>query len=163
MSRCISASLAPLHRSGSRCVHYITRLFEIPYCSGYWGLLTVTRGGPLSQHQSACWLRTTTFNQGALTEHARGDLGGSPRISKGISWLRPTTIDHSRAMQAGRAGRREQASASIYIAFDGPLDQYFMTNPRGLFERPIESAQVHLGHSGLHRRRQPYTRRGLRA
>ena len=45
-------------------------------------------------------------------------------------------------LQAGRAGRREQASASIYIAFDGPLDQYFMTNPRGLFERPIESAQV---------------------
>lgn len=44
--------------------------------------------------------------------------------------------------QAGRAGRREQASVSIYVAHDGPLDQYFMTQPNRLFERPIESAQV---------------------
>ena len=44
--------------------------------------------------------------------------------------------------QAGRAGRREQASLSIYIAFDGPLDQYFMHNPRALFDRSIEKAQV---------------------
>ena len=26
--------------------------------------------------------------------------------------------------QAGRAGRREQASLSVYVAWDGPLDQY---------------------------------------
>lgn len=44
--------------------------------------------------------------------------------------------------QAGRAGRREQASTSIYLAFDGPLDQYFMTNPAHLFGRPIEKAHV---------------------
>eukprot|EP00891_Asterochloris_glomerata_P009914 jgi/Astpho2/9914/e_gw1.00152.3.1_t len=44
--------------------------------------------------------------------------------------------------QAGRAGRREQSSASIYIAFDGPLDQYFMTHPDRLFSRPIERAHV---------------------
>ncbi|KAK9816796.1 hypothetical protein WJX72_005198 [[Myrmecia] bisecta] len=44
--------------------------------------------------------------------------------------------------QAGRAGRREQPSMSIYIAFDGPMDQYFMTHPDKLFSRSIENAQV---------------------
>ncbi|KAL0027014.1 hypothetical protein WJX79_008750 [Trebouxia sp. C0005] len=44
--------------------------------------------------------------------------------------------------QAGRAGRREQPSTSIYIAFDGPLDQYFMKQPDKLFGRAIERAQV---------------------
>ncbi|KAK9842388.1 hypothetical protein WJX84_006352, partial [Apatococcus fuscideae] len=44
--------------------------------------------------------------------------------------------------QAGRAGRREQPSLSIYIAFDGPLDQYFMRYPDKLFGRPIENAMV---------------------
>lgn len=44
--------------------------------------------------------------------------------------------------QAGRAGRREQPSTSIYIAFDGPLDQYFMKHPDKLFGRAIECAQV---------------------
>ena len=45
--------------------------------------------------------------------------------------------------QAGRAGRREQASTSIYIAFDGPLDQYYFQHPQQLFGRPIEQSQVH--------------------
>ncbi|KAL3163301.1 hypothetical protein ABBQ32_009693 [Trebouxia sp. C0010 RCD-2024] len=44
--------------------------------------------------------------------------------------------------QAGRAGRREQPSTSIYIAFDGPLDQFFMKQPHKLFGRAIECAQV---------------------
>lgn len=44
--------------------------------------------------------------------------------------------------QAGRAGRREQPSTSIYIAFDGPLDQFFMKQPDKLFGRAIECAQV---------------------
>ena len=44
--------------------------------------------------------------------------------------------------QAGRAGRREQASVSIYVGFDGPLDQFFMHQPANLFARPIETAQV---------------------
>jgi DEAD/DEAH box helicase domain-containing protein len=43
---------------------------------------------------------------------------------------------------AGRAGRREQASLAIYIAFDSPLDQYFMSHPQQLFDRPVEHAQV---------------------
>lgn len=44
--------------------------------------------------------------------------------------------------QAGRAGRREQPSIGIYVGWDGPLDQYFLTNPSNLFSRPIESAMV---------------------
>ncbi|CAI5473099.1 unnamed protein product, partial [Closterium sp. Yama58-4] len=44
--------------------------------------------------------------------------------------------------QAGRAGRREKASLSIYVAFDGPLDQYFMAAPDRLFSRPIERCQL---------------------
>ncbi|GMH38722.1 hypothetical protein BSKO_06606 [Bryopsis sp. KO-2023] len=44
--------------------------------------------------------------------------------------------------QSGRAGRREQTSLSIYVAFDGPLDQYFMKHPKHLFGRPIERVQV---------------------
>lgn len=40
--------------------------------------------------------------------------------------------------QAGRAGRRGQQSLAIYVAFDGPLDQYFFRSPEALFGRPIE-------------------------
>lgn len=44
--------------------------------------------------------------------------------------------------QAGRAGRRDRQSLSIYVAFDGPLDQYFMSNPERLFDRDIEAAHI---------------------
>ncbi|KAJ3673082.1 hypothetical protein LUZ60_006456 [Juncus effusus] len=44
--------------------------------------------------------------------------------------------------QAGRSGRRAKASLAIYIAFDCPLDQYFMKCPNKLFGRPIEHCQV---------------------
>lgn len=44
--------------------------------------------------------------------------------------------------QAGRAGRREQPSLAVYVAFDGPLDQYFIHNPEQLFAKPVEHAQV---------------------
>lgn len=44
--------------------------------------------------------------------------------------------------QSGRAGRREKASLSVYVAFSGPLDQHFMKAPQKLFDEPIENAQV---------------------
>ncbi|XP_071733919.1 uncharacterized protein [Rutidosis leptorrhynchoides] len=44
--------------------------------------------------------------------------------------------------QAGRSGRREQPSLAIYVAFEGPLDQYFMKNPHKLFGGPIECCHV---------------------
>nr|XP_043614389.1 uncharacterized ATP-dependent helicase YprA [Erigeron canadensis] len=44
--------------------------------------------------------------------------------------------------QAGRSGRREQLSLAIYVAFEGPLDQYFMKYPNKLFRGPIECCHV---------------------
>ncbi|XP_047311928.1 uncharacterized ATP-dependent helicase YprA isoform X2 [Impatiens glandulifera] len=44
--------------------------------------------------------------------------------------------------QAGRSGRREKPSLSVYVAFDGPLDQYFMKFPQKLFGSPIESCPI---------------------
>ncbi|KAM0922315.1 hypothetical protein ACQ4PT_006253 [Festuca glaucescens] len=44
--------------------------------------------------------------------------------------------------QAGRSGRRAKQSLAIYVAFEGPLDQYFMKSPHKLFGRSIEHCQV---------------------
>lgn len=44
--------------------------------------------------------------------------------------------------QAGRSGRRERPSLAIYVAFDGPLDQYFMKFPQKLFRSPIECCHI---------------------
>jgi DEAD/DEAH box helicase domain-containing protein len=40
------------------------------------------------------------------------------------------------------AGRREQTSLSVYVAFDGPLDQHFMRCPSKLFGATVETPQV---------------------
>ena len=48
----------------------------------------------------------------------------------------------SLVQQSGRAGRRGRRALGVYVAFDGPLDQYFMRDPARLFERPIERAAV---------------------
>ncbi|XP_010936422.1 uncharacterized protein [Elaeis guineensis] len=44
--------------------------------------------------------------------------------------------------QAGRSGRRARPSLAVYVALEGPLDQYFMRFPQKLFGRPIEHCQV---------------------
>lgn len=54
----------------------------------------------------------------------------------------PTGSVASLWQQCGRAGRREQCSLSIYVAFDDPLDQYFIQHPKCLFGRPIECVQI---------------------
>ena len=40
----------------------------------------------------------------------------------------------SLTQQAGRAGRRGKRALGIFVAFDGPLDQYFMRRPAKLFD-----------------------------
>ncbi|KAJ4960378.1 hypothetical protein NE237_020288 [Protea cynaroides] len=45
--------------------------------------------------------------------------------------------------QAGRSGRRERPALAVYVAFEGPLDQYFMKFPQKLFWSPIESCHVY--------------------
>ena len=44
--------------------------------------------------------------------------------------------------QAGRAGRRGEASLAVMVAQDDPLDQYFVHHPSDLFDRPPEAAVV---------------------
>ncbi|CAB4281068.1 unnamed protein product [Prunus armeniaca] len=44
--------------------------------------------------------------------------------------------------QAGRAGRRDRPSLAVFVAFEGPLDQYFMKYPKKLFGSPIECCHV---------------------
>ena len=46
--------------------------------------------------------------------------------------------------QAGRAGRENQKSIVILIAFENQLDQYFMKNPKFFFEKSHENAIVDL-------------------
>src|SRR5581483_683100 len=44
--------------------------------------------------------------------------------------------------QAGRAGRRESSSLAVLVAQDDPLDQYLVTHPEDLFDRPAEDAVI---------------------
>lgn len=44
--------------------------------------------------------------------------------------------------QAGRSGRRGKPSLAVYVAFEGPLDQYFMKFPLKLFQSPVECCHV---------------------
>ena len=44
--------------------------------------------------------------------------------------------------QAGRSGRREGRSLSILVAFDDPLDQYFMRHPDFFFSKDFENALI---------------------
>ncbi|KAJ1484244.1 P-loop containing nucleoside triphosphate hydrolase protein, partial [Baffinella frigidus] len=46
--------------------------------------------------------------------------------------------------QAGRAGRRQERSLSIYVAWDSPIDQYFLKNPEKLFTLPSEGTRLDL-------------------
>jgi DEAD/DEAH box helicase domain-containing protein len=44
--------------------------------------------------------------------------------------------------QAGRAGRRSEASLAFLVAQDDPLDQYLVTHPDDLFRKPPEAAVI---------------------
>ena len=46
--------------------------------------------------------------------------------------------------QAGRAGRSNQKSLAVLIAFENQLDQYFMNNPQFFFDKPHENAIIDL-------------------
>ena len=46
--------------------------------------------------------------------------------------------------QAGRAGRSNQKSLAVLIAFENQLDQYFMNNPKFFFDKPHENAIIDL-------------------
>jgi DEAD/DEAH box helicase domain-containing protein len=44
--------------------------------------------------------------------------------------------------QAGRAGRRSEVSIALLVASAAPLDQFVVTHPRFLFERPTEMGLI---------------------
>jgi len=44
--------------------------------------------------------------------------------------------------QAGRAGRRSEGSLAVLVAQDEPLDQYLVTHPGDLFDKPPEAAVI---------------------
>jgi DEAD/DEAH box helicase domain-containing protein len=44
--------------------------------------------------------------------------------------------------QAGRAGRRGEASVAVLVAQDDPLDQYLVSHPNDLFTKPPEAAVI---------------------
>ncbi|MCW4000611.1 MAG: DEAD/DEAH box helicase [Candidatus Bathyarchaeota archaeon] len=46
--------------------------------------------------------------------------------------------------QAGRAGRSRNDSTVTLVAFQNPLDQYFMKHPKDFFDRPHEQAIIDL-------------------
>ena len=47
--------------------------------------------------------------------------------------------------QAGRAGRGDEPSLAVLVAQDDPLDQYLVTHPADLFDRPPEDAVIDPG------------------
>lgn len=51
--------------------------------------------------------------------------------------------------QSGRAGRSNQKSLAILVAFENQLDQYFMNNPKFFFDKPHENAIIDLNNSIL--------------
>jgi len=59
-----------------------------------------------------------------------------------ISGYPGTTI--STWQQAGRAGRGSDESIAVLIAFQNPLDQYFMRHPKVFFDKPHEHAIIDL-------------------
>jgi len=44
--------------------------------------------------------------------------------------------------QVGRAGRRQDESLAIFVAYDDPVDQYLARKPEFLFHRPVEQAII---------------------
>jgi DEAD/DEAH box helicase domain-containing protein len=44
--------------------------------------------------------------------------------------------------QAGRAGRRSEGSLAVLVAQDDPLDQYLVSHPADLFDKPAEAAVI---------------------
>ncbi|MBN2446141.1 MAG: DEAD/DEAH box helicase [Phycisphaerae bacterium] len=44
--------------------------------------------------------------------------------------------------QVGRAGRRQDESLAVFVAYDEPIDQYLMRNAQFVFEQPLEHAIV---------------------
>ena len=117
----------------------------------------------LDEHRPDLVYKITAYRAGYLSEDRRkienglktGDLVGvttTNALELGISIGSldaviisgyPGTII-STWQQAGRSGRGTDDSIVVLLAFQNPLDQYFMKNPDFLFDRPHENAIIDL-------------------
>ncbi len=66
------------------------------------------------------------------------DVGG---LEAAVLTTFPGTISSFR-QQSGRAGRRQSESLVVLVGGEDALDQYFMTHPRQLFDRPPEAVMI---------------------
>jgi DEAD/DEAH box helicase domain-containing protein len=106
------------------------------------GMLAAYRAGytPLERRALEAALRDGSLRGVACTNALELglDLG---RLDVTLHLGFPGTVA-SLWQQAGRAGRREQTALSILVAFDSPLDQYFVADPTRLLSAKVEHAVV---------------------
>lgn len=100
------------------------------------------RGGylPLERREIEAGLREGTV-RGVVATNALElgvDIG---QLGAAVIAGYPGTIS-SLWQQAGRAGRRSDVSAAVLVASGAPLDQFVVTHPRYLFERPPEMGLI---------------------
>jgi len=145
---------AELVRSGVRTIVFARtrRLAE---------LISIYARDYLSRHASDLAGRIATYRAGYLPEERRrleralfmGELLGvaattALELGVDIGDLGATVLTGypgsiaSTWQQAGRSGRGTEPSLSVLVAYDDPLDQYFMREPQALFGRPHESALI---------------------
>jgi DEAD/DEAH box helicase domain-containing protein len=107
-------------------------------------LLTAYRAGYLPQERRDIENRLKNKNLvGVVSTNALElgiDIGSLDSVI--ISGYPGTVI--STWQQAGRAGRRNSDSLVTLVAFQNPLDQYFMKHPNDFFGRPHEQAIIDL-------------------
>ncbi len=106
--------------------------------------VTAYRAGYLPQERREIENRLKTKNLiGVVSTNALElgiDIGSLDSVI--ISGYPGTVI--STWQQAGRAGRTNSESLVIFVAFQNPLDQYFMKHPNAFFGRPHEQAIIDL-------------------
>jgi DEAD/DEAH box helicase domain-containing protein len=73
------------------------------------------------------------------------DVGG---LDAAVITTFPGTIASMR-QQAGRAGRNLRASLAVLVGGRDALDQYYMTHPDELFQRPAEAAVINPDNPGI--------------
>jgi DEAD/DEAH box helicase domain-containing protein len=107
-------------------------------------LVTAYRAGYLPQERREIENRLKNKNLiGVVSTNALElgiDIGSLDSVI--ISGYPGTVI--STWQQAGRAGRSKTDSLVTLVAFQNPLDQYFMKNPKDFFGRPNEQAIIDL-------------------
>ncbi|MCW4029993.1 MAG: DEAD/DEAH box helicase [Candidatus Bathyarchaeota archaeon] len=109
-----------------------------------YGAVTAYRAGYLPQERRDIENRLKTKDLiGLVSTNALElgiDIGSLDAVI--ISGYPGTVI--STWQQAGRAGRSKNDSTVTLVAFQNPLDQYFMKHPQDFFERPHEQAIIDL-------------------